>query len=151
MAKARTETGTTGAEAIEAALKSRTETFKEGFEKATQGYEQLLAFGKDNTEAALKSANIAGKGIEALNTEVFTYSRNAVEDGIAVTKAIMGSKSIQEVIELQSDFAKTAFESYVAEFSMVRELALATAKEFSAPLQGRATAFAGLVQETRVV
>ncbi len=149
MAKARTETGTNGAEAIEAALKSSAATFKDGFEKANNGYEQFLAFGKENAEAVLKSANIAGKGIEAINTEVFAFSRNSVEEGIAVTKEIMASKTVQEVIELQTGFAKTAFETYVAEFSKVRELAMATAKEFNAPLQERATAFAGLVQETR--
>jgi phasin family protein len=147
MAKAKTVSS--GTETIEAALKDGTETLKDGFDKAVQGYEQLVAFGKDNAEAVLKSANVAGKSIEAINAEVLTYSRAAVEESIFVTKAIMASKSVQEVIEIQSDFAKSAFETYVAEMTKVRDLFMTAAKQSAAPIQARVTAFADLVQNAK--
>ena len=135
-----------GADVIEAALKNGTETVKDGFDKAVKGYDQLISFGKDNAEAVIKSATLAGKGLEAINTEVFAYSRLTVEEGVEVTKAVLASKSIQEAIEIQTDYVKTAFETYVTEMNKVRDLALAVAKQAAQPLQARATVIADLVQ-----
>jgi phasin family protein len=144
MAKAKTVKE--GADAIEAALKNGSEAVKGGFDKALKGYDQLVAFGKDNAEAVIKSAAVAGKGFEAINTQVFTYSRQSVEEGVEVTKAVLAAKSVQEAIEIQTDYARAVFETYLAEMNKVRELALSTAKEAAEPLQARAAAIADLVQ-----
>ena len=144
MAKAKTVKN--GADPIEAALENGTEAMKDGFEKAAKGYEQAFTFGKDNAEAVLKSATLAGKGVEAITGEVFAYSRQSVEESVAATKAMLGSKSVQELLELQSDFAKSAFETYLAEMNKVRELALTFAKDAAEPLQARFTAFTDIVQ-----
>ena len=144
MAKAKTVKE--GADAIETALKTSTEAVKEGFDKAVKGYDQLVSFGKDNAEAVIKSATRAGKGLEAINSEVFAFSRNSVEEGVEVTKAVLAAKSIQEALEIQADYAKAAFETYLAECNKVRELAFSTAKDAAEPLQARATAIADLVQ-----
>src|SRR5678815_2869464 len=104
MAKAKTVKN--GADPIEAVLETGTEALKDSFDKAAKGYEKIFAFGKDNAEAFLKSATLAGKGWEAISTEVFAFSRQSVEESVAVTKAMLGSKSVQELLELQSDYAK---------------------------------------------
>ena len=135
-----------GADVIEAALKNSTEAVKDGFDKAVKGYDQLISFGKDNAEAVIKSATLAGKGLEAVNTEVFAYSRLTVEEGVEVTKAVLASKSIQEALEIQTDYVKTAFETYVTEMNKIRDLALSVAKQAAQPLQARATVIADLVQ-----
>jgi hypothetical protein len=122
MAKAKTVNG--NADPIEAALKNGTEAVKDGFETLAKGYEQAIAFGKDNAEAVLKSATLAGKGLEAINSEVFAYSRQSVETSVAATKAMLGSSSVQELLEIQADYAKSAFETYLAEMNKVRDLAL---------------------------
>jgi len=144
MAKAKTVKE--GADAIEAALKNGTDAVKDGFDKAVKGYDQLMTFGKDNAEAFLKSATLAGKGLEAINTEVFHYSRSRVEEGAEVTKAILASKTVQEALEIASDYTKAAFETYVAELNKVRDLAFSSVEQASQPLQARAAAIAELVQ-----
>ena len=135
-----------GAEAVEAAFKNGTESLKEGFDKLAFSYEQLIAFNKDTAEAVIEAATKAGKGVETINSEVFSYSRQSMDEGIAATKAILGAKSLQEVVERQTEYTKAALEAYVAEMSKVRDLALGTAKAASEPLQARMTAFAELVQ-----
>ena len=47
---------------------------------------------------------------------------SAIEDSIAASKAILGSKSVHEAFELQTDFAKSAFESYVSELTKFGEI-----------------------------
>ena len=61
-----------------------------------------------------------------------------------------GSQSVHEAFEFQSDFAKSAFESYVAELSKISEMATATTKDFYAPFKGRMQAWLDTVQAARV-
>jgi phasin family protein len=142
----KTKSSTTGAETIETALHSGAEAMKDGFEKAVKGYDQFMNFGKDTAEALIKSANAAGKGIETINSEMFAYARKSIEENIAATKAIMGSKSIDEAIQLQSEFGKSAFETYVDELAKFGDLSLAAAKDAATPLQARVSAFVDMVR-----
>jgi phasin family protein len=147
---AKTKTTTNGAEPIETALHTGAEAMKDGFEKAAKNYDQFMSFGRETAEAYMKSANAAGKAIESLNAELFAYARKSVEDGMAATKAIMSSKSIDEAIQLQSEFGRTAFEAYVDELAKVGDLALATAKVTAEPLQERVSALVDIVSGSRM-
>ncbi|HWA03272.1 MAG TPA: phasin family protein [Rhizomicrobium sp.] len=150
MAKSKTaETTVNAAENIETAMKNGTEALKSGFEKAVKNYDQFLGYGKDTVEAYMKAANVAGKGAETLHNEIFAYSKQSLEDTIAATKALLASKSMHEAFELQSDFAKTAFDSYVSQMTKVGEIVTATAKDSLAPIQGRVQAWVDVVQNAR--
>ncbi|HJR56099.1 MAG TPA: TIGR01841 family phasin [Rhizomicrobium sp.] len=133
----------------EYAIANGAEAFKAGFEKATKNYDLVLGYGKDTAEAVMKSATVAGKGIETINNELYAYSKQSLEDSITATKAIMGSKSLHEAFEYQSDFAKSAFESYISEVTKFGELFTAAGKDSFAPLQGRVEAWLDVVQTTR--
>jgi phasin family protein len=137
------------AENIETAMKSGTEAFKAGFEKAVKNYDQIVGYGKETVGAYVKSANAAGNGAEALHNELYAYSKQSIEDSIAAAKALLGAKSVHEAFELQSDFAKTAFEAYVGQLTKFSELFVATTKEALEPLQGRVEAWVDVVQNTR--
>ena len=151
MAKAKTAgeklNGTT--ETIETAFKTGTEALKANFEKAVKSYDQLLGFSKDTVEAYVKAANVAGKGAETLHNEIYGYSKAAIEGSIANTKALMASKSAHEAFELQTGFAKSAFESYVSQMTKLGELMVATSKETFEPIQGRVQAWVDVVQSAR--
>ena len=106
----------------------------------------MVAFGKDTAEAMIKSANAAGKGFETINSEVFSYTRKSIEDSVVATKAIMGSKSVDEAVQLQSEYGKTAFETYVDELAKFQDMALAITKSAATPLQARVSAFVEMVR-----
>src|SRR6185312_5401903 len=125
------------------------EAFKAGLEKAIASYDSVMGYSKETAEAYMKSAAIAGKGIETINSEIYTYSKGAIEDSIAAGKALMASKSVHEAFERKADFAKTAFETYVEELTKFGELFTATAKDSIAPLQGRYQAWVEIVQSAR--
>ncbi|OAI44134.1 hypothetical protein AYO42_05265 [Rhizomicrobium sp. SCGC AG-212-E05] len=133
----------------ETALENGTAALKTGLEKALKGYEAFVTYGKDNAEAVTKSATVTGKGIETINGEIYSYSKQSIEDSVAATKAVLGSKSIHEAFEIQTDFAKSAFEAYVAELSKISELATATTKDSYAPFKGRVQAWLDTVQTVR--
>ena len=148
MSKAKTagEKATATAETV---LENGAAALKTGLEKALKSYDAFVGYGKETADAVTKSATVAGKGIESINSEIYSYSKQSIEDAVAATKAVMGSKSIHEAFELQSDFAKSTFESYVAELSKISELATAATKETYAPFQGRMQAWLDTVQSVR--
>lgn len=148
MSRAKTAADKAAATAEHAAANGA-EALKAGFDKALKNYDLVLAYGKDTAEAVVKSATAAGKGVETLNSELYSYSRQSLEDSITATKAIMGSKSLHEAFEHQSDFAKSAFESYIAGMTRFGELFTATTRDSFAPLQGRAEAWLDVVQTSR--
>ena len=136
-------------DSAETAARNGAEAFKNGFEKAVKGYDHVLGFGKENVEACLKAANAAGKGVEALQNEMYLFSKQSVEETIATTKAVLGAKSVHEAFEIQSDFAKSAFDTYVGQINRMNEIFLSTSKETFEPLQGRIQAWAEVVQTAR--
>lgn len=150
MTKAKS-TGEKATATAESALENGAEALKAGLEKALKNYDAMLGFGKETAEACVKSATVAGKRVESLNNELYSYSRQSIDDAIAATKAVMGSKSVHEAFEFQTDFAKSAFESYVGQLSRVSEMVTEATKETYAPLKGRMQAWLDVVQTSRVV
>ena len=148
MSKAKTA-GDKATATAETALENGAAALKTGLEKALKGYDAFVTYGKDNAEAVTKSATVAGKGIESINSEIYSYSKQSIEDSVAATKAMLGSKSVHEAFEFQTDYVKSAFEAYVAEMSKITELATATTKDSFAPFKGRVQAWLDTVQTVR--
>jgi phasin family protein len=150
MAKFKTTEKTIDAtENMEFAAKNGAEALKSGFEKAVKNYDHFVGFGKETVEAYVKAANVAGKGAETLHNEIFAFSKQSFENTIAQTKALMATKSVHEAMELQSDFAKTAFDGYVSKMTQLSELVVSTTKDSFAPIQGRVQAWVDVVQNAR--
>ena len=133
----------------EAAIKNGTHALKTGFDKAVKNYDQFLGYGKETVEAYMKSANVAGKGVETLHSEIYAFSKQSIEESLAATKAVLGSKSVHEAFELQTDFAKTAFDAYVGQMTRLGEIFTSTTKETIQPLQSRVQAWVDVVQSKR--
>ena len=149
MSKAKT-TGEKATATAESALENGAAALKTGLEKALKGYDAFVGYGKETADAVTKSATVAGKGMESINSEIYSYSKQSIEDAVSATKAVMGSKSVHEAFEFQTDFAKSAFEAYVAELSKITELSTAATKEAFAPFKGRVQAWLDTVQSVRV-
>lgn len=150
MVNSKTKTGErTVGDNFGTAVKNGSQAFKSEFEKAVNNYDRIFDYGRDTLEAYVKAANAAGKGVETLHNEIYSYSRQSFADSISAAKAVFGSKSVHEAFELQSDFVKSSFESYVGEMTRLGDIAFATAKETFVPLQGRVQAWVDTVETTR--
>lgn len=114
--------------------------FSNGWD-ARESFEQLAGAGRENFDALVKASTIATKGYGAIGQQWIEFSRAAMEKNAQAAKAMMGAKTPKDLVEAQSDWAKTAFEGYVAETSKASELALKTTTEAFAPLQARVDDF----------
>ena len=123
--------------------------FKDAVEKSLASLNEVNAHSKKNLEAVIASVTASTKGAEALGAQAMAYSKKAVEDQVAAAKSLSGAKSIQEVVELQTTFAKSALEAYIAEFSKISEIVSASVKDSVKPLNERVTAAVERLQAAR--
>lgn len=135
-------------EAFEQVSTASTEAFRENFDRGLAALSEASAFGKQNVEAWLASATAAQKGLEALSARTVAFQRQTLENQVAAAKSLMTSKSVQEFVEKQNEYAKGAFEAYVAELSSVSELVAGVAKETLQPINDRVTAVGQFVQNS---
>ena len=123
--------------------------FKDAVEKSLASLNEVNAHSKKNLEAVIASVTASTKGAEALGAHAMAYSKKAVEDNVAAAKSLSGAKSIQEVVELQTTFAKSAMEAYMAEVSKMSEIMSASMKDCMKPLSERVTATVERLQAAR--
>ena len=133
-------------EAFETLTAGSTEAVRENIDRSLAALSEVSSFGKQNVEAWLASAAAAQKGFETLSARTVAFQKAALESHVAATKSLMTSKSVQEFVEKQNDYAKTSFEAYVAELTSVSDLVAGVAKDAIAPINDRVSAVGQLAQ-----
>jgi phasin family protein len=123
--------------------------FKDSVEKSLAGLNEMNAQSKQNLEALVASATATAKGAESLNAQAMAYGKTAVEKHVEAVKAMSSARSVQEVIELQTTYAKSAMETYMAEMNRASETFSAMMKTAFRPLNERATAAIETMQAAR--
>ena len=130
---------------------------KAGSQAATKGYEQAVALaqeqvekasetlfkryddfaglGKDNVDAYVRSTTALTKGIESLNKQLMSMAQSAVEANVATTKALFGATTLRELVDLQTEFSRSRFDSAVAESAKLTEMTMALANDAIEPIQ----------------
>jgi len=100
-----------------------------------KNFEDLQQVGKENVDNALKSFGVLSKGTQAIAVEVVDYSKKTFEDSTAAMEKLFGVKSLDKAIEVQTEYAKTAYEGFVAEATKISELCADLAKESYKPFE----------------
>jgi hypothetical protein len=100
-----------------------------------KSFEDLQQVGKENVDNALKSVGALSKGSQAIAVEVVDYSKKSFEDSSAMVEKLFGIKTIDKAFELQTEFAKSAYEGFVAKASKIGELYADLAKEAYKPFE----------------
>ncbi len=113
------------------------ERAKTAIERNTRFAEELTELTKGNVEALVASTKVAAKAVETIGQEVAEFSRKSFEDASAALKGFAEVKSPTDFFRLQSEFAKSQFDSMVAESSKMSEAMLKLAGEVAEPITSR--------------
>ena len=98
--------------------------------------EEMQQYGKEQLDSAVASATSFQKGMQAIASAVGDYTKKSFEDGQAFAEKLAGVKSLDKVIELQTEYAKSAYESFVSESHKIGELYTDLAKQAYKPFEG---------------
>ncbi len=103
--------------------------------------------GKDQMEQFSASAAAMSRGMQALASETTDYSKRSLESMSSFVERLLGVKSVDTAIQIQSEFAKAQFEGFIAQASKVGEIYKDIAKEAFRPLEAAMTKGKDVVQQ----
>lgn len=95
--------------------------------------DDLQRMGKDNYDAMLHSYGELNKGMQAVTARWTDYSRRSLEDATRAFQQLAGAKTLEEAFEIQSQYAKTAYENWMAETSKLSEMYAEMARDAYRP------------------
>jgi hypothetical protein len=88
---------------------------------ATQNFAQQQK-GKEQIDAADALTNSFPGGFQAIATAYGDYTKKSFEDTKSFVEKLSGVKSFEKAIEIQTEFAKTAYETFVTESQKIGAL-----------------------------
>jgi hypothetical protein len=101
----------------------------------TPKFEDFQKFSKQQIETVNAVASTMTKGLQEIAAESTDYSKKAFAANSAVIEKLLGAKSVETAIQIQTDFAKTAYEGFVAQATKLNELYVKLAAEAFKPVE----------------
>ena len=87
----------------------------------------------DATKNAFEDVLKKGQAIAA---EITEYTKRSFENNTKAMESLIGAKSLDKAIQVQSEYAKAAYEGYAAHATKLGELYTDLAKEAFKPYEG---------------
>jgi len=101
-----------------------------------KNFDDVQKLGKQGVDVTVQSLTVAQKGAQAIAAEHAEYARKSFEQGTAAFEKLIGARTLDRAIEVQSEYAKTAYEGFVAQATKLGALYADVAKEAYKPLEG---------------
>jgi hypothetical protein len=103
----------------------KTEKFGDEFQK----------LGSDSFDAAVRSYGEVNRGWQALTARVTDNAKSAFEDATRTFQQVVAAKSLEQVVEIQTQYVKRAYDTFVSEAPKVGELYWAVVQHAYAPFE----------------
>ena len=91
--------------------------------------EEIQQYGKEHFETVQS-------GLQAIATAYGDYTKKSFEDGKSFVEKLAGVKSLDKAIEVQTEYAKSAYETFVTESQKIAGLYADLAKQTYKPIEG---------------
>lgn len=110
---------------------------KSAMERSGKFVEEMNEFNKGNIEAMVESSKVAAKAAEQLAQQAAESARKNFESATAAMKSFASVKTPTEFFQLQSEYARSAFDSMMSETSKNSEQMLKLASDVFQPISNR--------------
>ena len=98
--------------------------------------EDIQQYGKEQFETVVASATTMQNGIQAIANAYGEYTKKSFEDTKSFVEKLSGVKSLDKALEVQTEYAKSAYETFMAESQKIAGLYTDLAKQTFKPLEG---------------
>jgi hypothetical protein len=115
---------------------------REAMEQSLKAVGSVTEMARGNVDALLESSRVASGGFVAIAQEVAEFSKQSMERTTRAARILSVAKTAPELIQLQSEFARTEFTTAIAEASKLSQDMFKTMTAIFEPLQRHAIAAA---------
>ena len=98
-------------------------------------FEDFQKLSRDQLEHFSATAASMARGFQAIASETTDYSKRSLESTSSFVEKLLGTRSIETAIQLQSEFAKSHFEGLIAQTTKIGEIYKDIAKEAFKPVE----------------
>ena len=100
--------------------------------------EEMASINKQNTDACIRAWQTLTAGATQVGQAVAQYSQSMLQMSVAAAQAASSARTLKDVAELHSDYAKTSMDSLLENSTKIAEMTMKIANDVSAPLSQRA-------------
>src|SRR3954464_3158330 len=97
--------------------------------------EDFQGYGKEHFEQYVASATSMQHGLQAIASAYGDYTKKSFEDTKSFVEKLSGVKSLDKALEVQTEFAKSAYENFAAESKKIAGLYTNLAKQACKPVE----------------
>jgi hypothetical protein len=108
---------------------------KIGIMTMMKNFDDFQRMGQASMDSALKVFGEWNRGWQAIATEMGDYTKRSLEDGSATFEKLMGAKSLEQALEIQSNYAKRSYDDYMQQMSKLGAMYADLAKEAAKPME----------------
>jgi hypothetical protein len=101
----------------------------------TDTFDGIQTYGKEQLEAATAATSSFAKTIQAIASEAADYSKKSFESGSAFLEKLLGAKSYDNAIQLQSEYWKSSYAGFIAQATKMGELYSGLVREAFKPVE----------------
>ena len=129
-----------GAAAFEKLFADAAERSEEVAKRSRKAAEEFADIYRGNVDAFVEASRIATAGAQSISQDIATKSRDGLEQTANTVRSFAEAKTATELLQLQSDFARSAFDRFVEDSSALTETVVKLAGEAFQPISNRASA-----------
>ena len=129
-----------GTTAFEKLFAEAAERGEDAVKKSRKAAEEFADLYRSNIDAFVEAGRIAATGAQSLGQNMVAKSRDSIEQTANTVRSFAEAKNPTELLQLQSDFARSAFDRFVEDSSALTESVVKLAGEAFQPISNRASA-----------
>ena len=118
------------------ALRSKSSTSsKDTDDTMINNFEDFQKLGQTNIDSAMRMFGEWNKGWQAIAAEMTDYSKRSFEDGTATFEKLLSAKSLEQAFEIQTSYAKRAYDDYMHQMTKIGGMYANLAKDAYKPVE----------------
>ena len=98
-------------------------------------FQDFQKFSQTNVDATMRMFGDWNKGWQAIAAEMSDYSKRTFEDGTATFEKLLGAKSLEQAFEIQTGFARRAYDDYMHQMTKIGGMYTNLAKDAYKPVE----------------
>jgi hypothetical protein len=101
-----------------------------------QSFDQLQKFGQGNLDATMKALGAFSTNAQAIAVESAEFAKKSIEQSSSAVEKLMGVRTLDKAVQIQTDYVKGAYDSFVSQSTKMGALYSALAAEALKPYEG---------------
>lgn len=100
-----------------------------------KNFDDIQKLSQSNMDTAMKMFGEWNKNWQALAAEMGDYTKRSFEEGTATFEKLVAAKSLEQAMEIQTSYAKRAYEDYMQQMNKIGGMYQGFAKEAMKPAE----------------